>query len=74
MGDTGLERPALALSQTPVSEDGGAESGAQDAAQPSNPPSLPPELAEVVKAWPNLPEAIRAGILAMVKAATGNGQ
>jgi hypothetical protein len=27
------------------------------------------ELAAVVAAWPRLPEAIRAGILAMVKAA-----
>ena len=27
-----------------------------------------PDLAEVVKAWPNLPEPIRKGILAMVKA------
>jgi hypothetical protein len=32
-------------------------------------PSLPPDLAAVVTAWPALPEAIRAGILAMVKAA-----
>jgi hypothetical protein len=31
----------------------------------------PPELAEVVSAWPTLPEAIRAGILAMVRAASG---
>jgi hypothetical protein len=28
-----------------------------------------PDLAVVVAAWPSLPEAIRAGILAMVKAA-----
>jgi hypothetical protein len=30
--------------------------------------ALPPELVSVVKAWPELPEAVRAGILAMVKA------
>ena len=30
---------------------------------------LPPDLAAVVAAWPTLPEPIRAGILAMVKAA-----
>ena len=30
-----------------------------------------PDLAAVVDAWPELPEAIRAGILAMVKAALG---
>ena len=35
--------------------------------------NLPPELAEVVDAWPELPEAIRAGIVAMVRAASGNG-
>jgi hypothetical protein len=28
-------------------------------------------LAAVVAAWPTLPEAIRAGILAMVRAASG---
>ena len=28
-----------------------------------------PDLAVVVEAWPTLPEAVRAGILAMVKAA-----
>jgi hypothetical protein len=30
-------------------------------------------LAAVVDAWPALPEAIKAGILAMVKAASGKG-
>jgi hypothetical protein len=30
---------------------------------------MPPELAAVVAAWPSLPEAVRAGIVAMVKAA-----
>ena len=32
-----------------------------------------PDLAEVIDAWPELPEAIRAGILAMVRASSGNG-
>jgi hypothetical protein len=30
---------------------------------------LPPDLAAVVATWPTLPEAIQAGILAMVRAA-----
>jgi hypothetical protein len=30
---------------------------------------LPSDLAAIVVAWPELPEAIKAGILAMVKAA-----
>jgi len=32
-----------------------------------------PDLAAVVSAWPDLPEAIRSGIVAMVKAASANG-
>jgi hypothetical protein len=32
------------------------------------------ELADVIAAWPTLPEPIKAGILAMVKAATGAGR
>ena len=31
-----------------------------------------PDLAAVVAAWPELPEAIKAGILAMVKAIAGS--
>jgi len=30
-------------------------------------------LAAVVDAWPDLPEALKAGIVAMVKAASGGG-
>ena len=33
---------------------------------------IDPDLARVVSAWPDLPEAIRAGIGAMVKAASGS--
>ena len=32
-----------------------------------------PDLAAIVVAWPELPEAIKAGIVAMVKAASGSG-
>jgi hypothetical protein len=35
------------------------------------PPVLPPDLAAVLSAWPSLPEPIKAGIAAMVKAASG---
>jgi hypothetical protein len=33
----------------------------------------PPDLTAVIDAWPKLPEAIKAGILAMVKAASEGG-
>jgi hypothetical protein len=33
-------------------------------------PALDPDLARVVNAWPKLPEAIRAAMLAMVASAT----
>ena len=45
---------------------GAAESGAVGA----NSPPLTAELAEVIEAWPTLPEAARAAILAMVRAAS----
>jgi len=34
---------------------------------------IPPDLQALIDAWPSLPEAIKAGILAMVKAAGGDG-
>ena len=40
---------------------------------PYGPSSFPSELAEVVDAWPNLPEALKTGILAMIRAASGDG-
>jgi hypothetical protein len=36
-------------------------------------PLTDPELQAVIAAWPTLPEPIRAGILAMVKASAANG-
>jgi len=51
--------------KTRIVELGGAESGALGAKKiPDD-----PDLAAVVEAWPKLPEAIKAGILAMVEAA-----
>jgi hypothetical protein len=46
---------------------GGAKSGALDLTKPN----IDPALASLIDAWPKLPEAIRAGILAMVQAAGG---
>ncbi|MCX5682178.1 MAG: hypothetical protein NT049_00615 [Planctomycetota bacterium] len=38
-----------------------------------NAPQLPPELAQVAIGWQHMPEAVRAGILAMVSAAAASG-
>jgi hypothetical protein len=35
---------------------------------PSIVPDLPKDLQEIIRTWANLPDPIRAGILAMVKA------
>ena len=35
------------------------------------PDPLPPDLARVVAAWPDLPDPVRAGVLAMVAASGG---
>jgi hypothetical protein len=47
-----------------VPSTGGADSGALVARKPPTDPNL----AELVKAWPALPESVRAGIVALVKA------
>jgi hypothetical protein len=38
---------------------------------PTDAPKPPPGLALVVESWDRLPEAVKIGIVAMVKAATG---
>ena len=32
------------------------------------------DLAEILDAWPNLPELIRAGILAVIRSSSGEGR
>lgn len=61
-----------------VSEKGGAESGAVESEFRENggaagPRQMPhdADLAALVEAWPSLPQAVKAAILAMVNAATG---
>ncbi|UCC30279.1 MAG: hypothetical protein JSU86_19025 [Phycisphaerales bacterium] len=64
----GFEPPQDFPEKTTVSEQGGAESGAHAAPIAVS----DPDLRAVVSAWPELPEALRKGIVAMVKAASGN--
>ncbi|MGA2035589.1 MAG: hypothetical protein ABSG68_25350 [Thermoguttaceae bacterium] len=49
------------------SESGGAKSGALGAQDGA----IDPELRAIIDAWPALPDAIKAGILAMVRTAGG---
>jgi hypothetical protein len=64
MGDTRLELPQEYTGNQQVGYHSGADSGAL-AAQTTD---QDPGLALVAKAWSKLPEAIKAGILAMVRA------
>lgn len=73
MSDTGLEPSPFPTGNTRVSESGGSNSGNEEAGEGvPTPPVKPtdPDLAAVVAVWPDLPPALRAGIVAMVKAAT----
>jgi hypothetical protein len=75
MGAEGFEPPAFSSGNTAVADSGGSKSGnilaGSDAATPTAKPTPPPDpdLAAIVAAWPELPPAIRAGVLALVKAA-----
>ena len=64
MGGTGLEQIAELSRNTEGSQTRDAKSdanGARDAL-------IDPDLSVVIDAWPKLPEAIKAGILAMIRA------
>jgi hypothetical protein len=65
MAGTGFELSQDSSGNSTISDQSGAESGALGA---QNGPDYP-DLAEVAQAWPSLPEAIKAGILAMIRAA-----
>jgi len=67
MGGRGLELPLLALSKTAISENLRTESGTPK--DQNTPPD--PDLAKIVTAWPQLPEAVRSAVLAIVRNAIG---
>ena len=46
---------------------GGWESGAESGAVSEKAEALDADLRELAQAWPSLPEAMRAGILAMIR-------
>jgi hypothetical protein len=65
MGDEGLEPRTKSTGKNANSQSSGAECGALGARGAE----FEPILAGVVEAWPKLPEAIKAGILALIRAA-----
>ena len=63
MGRTGLEQPQCLPGKVRVATQSGAESGALFPDWAAH----DPELAAVCDAWPGLPEAVRAKIVATVR-------
>jgi hypothetical protein len=61
----GIEPDPRSSGNSAGGDQSGAESGALD---PRN-AEFDPDLSAVVEVWPKLPEAIRAGIMAMIRAA-----
>lgn len=63
MGGTGLEPAPLAPKKTPISEkrqENGTESGTPK-------PDFDPDLAQIVAAWPDLPDDVKRKILHLVR-------
>jgi hypothetical protein len=63
----GFELPQKTPENQGFPDESGAESGALDA---KNEPE-DPELGTIIDAWPTLPDALRTGILAMIRATIG---
>jgi hypothetical protein len=63
----GIEPHQRSCEDSAVRSPGGAKSGALTPEKPT----IDPALATLIDAWPTLPEAIRAGILAMIRATGG---
>lgn len=64
----GSELTPPALSKTPISEDVRTDTGTVDAKNGTS----DPDLAKIIAAWPELPDAVRSAILAVVANAVGH--
>ncbi len=70
MGRIGLEHPPLKPPRTAISTSGGAKSDARDAPKPVQ----DPDLTNIMVAWPELPEHIKAAVKALVQPHTEGAQ
>jgi hypothetical protein len=75
-------KSATGFCQPPVTPQGGSDpclagmmSPRADLPEPPSrfPKRYPPDLADVVAAWPDLPDPIKAAVLALVRTARGAG-
>jgi hypothetical protein len=66
-GEGGIRTLPNSSAKTAFSAQGGAESGAPA----TQSPAIDPALVALIDTWSTLPDTIRAGILAMVRAAGG---
>jgi hypothetical protein len=73
MGVTGLERPSVTGCQDSTLSDSGVGGGAFSGALRAQTDRIAPDLRRVIEAWPTVPEAVKASILAFVRASTGEG-
>ena len=67
---TPVEPPSLSGADTSTTG-GEPRSDKRDDKPDDKLPPTDPDLAAVIEAWPRLPKAVRAGLVAMVRAATG---
>ena len=63
LGDAGIEHPQLEQSKTTILTSGGAKSGAHNAPKPLK----DADLQLIIDVWPNLPDAIKAAIKALIQ-------
>ncbi|HUS46374.1 MAG TPA: hypothetical protein VM219_10195 [Phycisphaerae bacterium] len=68
VGARGLELSNVTPSKNRDLRDSQNASGAECGAEKAICEPIDPDLQRVIDAWPNLPEAVKAGIVAMVRA------
>ncbi len=68
MEDRGLEPPANSSGKTQIAGQGGAKSGALGAQSVPKVPAIDTSMDQLISAWSTLPEAVKAGIEAMIVA------